>query len=584
MNSSNITPDQDSESRKRRERIEQLQIKIQQRKNEGAMYRARAEAMKKEIVSSDSSNKDEEEEIKPKRTNIKEQNLTFERGIGEVEVFSQTHLRSVEKYDQEVQAVNSEPTEEKRSSVCKNCEKNIQEIEENVERNDKRRKMVKTCDEKKDEEISKEKVLEGFSKEEVRNLVQNNKEFCEFFERSSKIIEKALDSGAVNLFEDILEDDHQYEYQDDTKEFYEVHNFYDKQLTSNRVVTSIDWSPNFSELFLASYSQSFEGNVNDPQGVLLVWSLSLRSRPEFTCSSQSQITAAKFNQYANSMVIGGTYSGQVLMWDLRATSSPVQRSGIAGGPLYSLDIVGTQNSHNIISISNDGKLCVWDTKMLTNPQKEIDLQFKPQGTQDIISATCLCFPYGDPNNFFTGTENGTIYSGQVHCKPERNLIGSFTGHQGPITSLSMMNTFRDLSSNASNLLLSSSYDWTVKLWNPRLQSRSIWSFESAEDAIYDVAWSPVNPTLFSSVDRDGYIDVWDLSKDLEVPYLRHKGDTRALNKLAWSRDGSKLLTGNADGHLKLYGLEKNLQKASEESLDKFETHIFNLSNNSSRNL
>ena len=83
--------------------------------------------------------------------------------------------------------------------------------------------------------------------------------------------------------------------------------------------------------------------------------------------------------------------------------------------------------------------------------------------------------------------------------------------------------FQDLSTDASNLLLSSSYDWTVKLWSPKFRQESIWSFEAAEDYIYDVAWSPTNPTLFSSVDGEGYIDLWDLSKDLEVPYLRHKG-------------------------------------------------------------
>jgi len=39
-------------------------------------------------------------------------------------------------------------------------------------------------------------------------------------------------------------------------------------------------------------------------------------------------------------------------------------------------------------------------------------------------------------------------------------------------------------------------------------------------------------------------------------------DTRALNKLSWSRDGSKLLTGSTDGHLKLYGLHKNVEPIS----------------------
>ncbi len=97
---------------------------------------------------------------------------------------------------------------------------------------------------------------------------------------------------------------------------------------------------------------------------------------------------------------------------------------MAGGghahPVYSLAIVGTQNSHNIVSLSNDGKLCVWNTNMLTTPQKEIDLKLKPQGAdaapQDIINATCFSFPHEEANNFFTGVEDGSIYSAQVHAK------------------------------------------------------------------------------------------------------------------------------------------------------------------------
>jgi len=448
------------------------------------------------------------------------------------------------------------------------------------------RRQVRQVEEERDAKIHEETKPE-LSQDEIKNLVKT-KDFRDFFERSSKMIEKALDSRTVDLLEDILMDESAGQYQDGAakKEFQEVHNFYDQQLTSNRVVTSIDWSPIVPELFLSSYSQSFEGNPNEPQGVLLLWSLSLRSRPEFTCYCQSQITVAKFNQHSSHIVVGGTYSGQVVVWDLRAKSTPVQRSGMAGGghahPVYSLAIVGTQNSHNIISLSNDGKLCVWNTNMLTTPQKEIDLKFKPQGAdaaqQDIINATCITFPHEEANNFFTGVEDGTIYSAQVHAnQANENVVETFAGHQAPITSLSVMPYFQDLSTDASNLLLSSSYDWTVKLWSPKFRNESIWSFESAEDYIYDVAWSPTNPTLFSSVDGEGYIDLWDLSKDLEVPYIRHRGDTRALNKLSWSRDGSKMLTGSTDGHLKLYGLSKNLQKASEESLDKFETQIYNIS-------
>jgi len=62
----------------------------------------------------------------------------------------------------------------------------------------------------------------------------------------------------------------------------------------------------------------------------------------------------------------------------------------------------------------------------------------------------------------------------------------------------------------------------VKLWNPKLRTDPLCSFESAEDYVYDVCWNRGNPTLFTSVDGEGYIDLWDLSRDLEVPILHYK--------------------------------------------------------------
>lgn len=123
------------------------------------------------------------------------------------------------------------------------------------------------------------------------------------------------------------------------------------------------------------------------------------------------------------MIIGGTYSGQIVIWDLRAKSIPVLRSGMASGghahPVFSLNVVGTQNSHNIVSLSNDGKLCVWNTNNLSQPQKEIDLKIKAKQEKtadDNINAQCMCFPEEEANNFYTGGEDGNVFAAQVHSR------------------------------------------------------------------------------------------------------------------------------------------------------------------------
>lgn len=77
-------------------------------------------------------------------------------------------------------------------------------------------------------------------------------------------------------------------------------------------------------------------------------------------------------------------------------------------PVYCLNIVGAQNSHSLISISTDGKMCSWNLDMLSQPLETLELHTKQSKP---IAATCLMFPHGDVNNFVVGSEEGTVYSG-----------------------------------------------------------------------------------------------------------------------------------------------------------------------------
>ena len=39
----------------------------------------------------------------------------------------------------------------------------------------------------------------------------------------------------------------------------------------------------------------------------------------------------------------------------------------------------------------------------------------------------------------------------------------------------------------------------------------LYSFENANDHIYDVKWAPTHPAIFGSVDASGKFDVYDLT-------------------------------------------------------------------------
>lgn len=153
-----------------------------------------------------------------------------------------------------------------------------------------------------------------------------------------------------------------------------------------RAVTSIDWSPSQPEILLASYSKSSEWNMDEPDGMIDLFSVSLQGRPEMTLHCQYEITKAMFNPHDPNIVIGSTMSGYLLEWDIRAKkepingaaaerknrSQPIQKSCLAQNghqyPVYCLSVIGFHNQHQIVSISNDGKMCNWRPKVLVDPQ------------------------------------------------------------------------------------------------------------------------------------------------------------------------------------------------------------------------
>lgn len=54
-------------------------------------------------------------------------------------------------------------------------------------------------------------------------------------------------------------------------------------------------------------------------------------------------------------------------------------------PVYCVNVVGTQNANNLISISTDGKMCSWSLDMLSQPQVTDPL--KPEVR--VFSINCL---------------------------------------------------------------------------------------------------------------------------------------------------------------------------------------------------
>ncbi|XP_064111708.1 cytoplasmic dynein 1 intermediate chain-like isoform X43 [Macrobrachium nipponense] len=394
--------------------------------------------------------------------------------------------------------------------------------------------------------------------DEEKQMLMMTEEFHNFFDRSTRIVERALSEDA-NIFVDYS---HDHEEDGEASENGGVKLslnrwFYDERWSRNRCITCMDWSPQYPELLVASYNNN-EDSPHDPDGVALVWNTKFKKdTPEYIFHCQSPVMSATFARFHPNLIIGGTYSGQIVLWDNRSQKrTPVQRSPLSAAahthPVYCMKVVGTQNAHNLISVSTDGKMCSWSLDMLSQPQESMELQHKQSRA---VAVTCLAFPHGDVNNFIVGSEEGAVFTACRHGS-KAGIVDAYEGHQGPVTGVSTHSTPGPI--DFSHLFLTSSIDWTVKLWSVK-ETKPLYSFEDNGDYVYDVAWSPIHPALFTSVDGTGRIDLWNLNQDTEVPTAStYVEGNPALNRVSWTNSGTQITVGDDLGKIWIYDVGEQL--------------------------
>lgn len=416
--------------------------------------------------------------------------------------------------------------------------------------------------------------------------VTGSNEFLDFVERSSKVIERALDEEYDVLADYALqskdaEDDDEYVGRKGRR-IKEVMQFdLTEAMGRKRMVSDIDFSPKFPELLCTTYTKSQQA-PHTPPGLLNVWNMHLKGRPEYSLHATSDLLSCLFHPYHPSLILGGTYSGQLCLWDTRArnqrTGEPVQKTPLMGGrsghahPIYSLAVVGTQNASSVVSVSTDGVVCAWSTDMLTLPQEYLELHSPNPAAYktDDVAPICMSFPASDPTYFLAGTEQGNILP--VHrydragAKAGVDTRYTYRGHEAPVTSIDFHPARGKV--DLGDLFLSCGLDWTIKLWRAKPPSTTAGSLSGAattiapllsiarEDSIYSAKWSPTKPGVFGCVDGAGKLDIFDITASSDIPVATARPShiekdayaLRSLNKLAWEKNqGKHVAVGGLDG-------------------------------------
>ena len=423
------------------------------------------------------------------------------------------------------------------------------------------------------------------SENEVQEIMQSEP-FCGFVARSSRLIERAM----------VLAEDYDFmvDYGSDgafaaadavTGGFKEAITFeLNDSLHKGRVCSSLEWSANHQELLLASYAVlpsrlgNFSRSTRDqPEGLCLIWSCKLQSRPEYSFECQSSVSTATFARFSPWLIWGGTDAGQLVVWDMRAGRLPVQRTTLSihghTYPVHSLSVVGTEHAHSLVSASTDGRCCVWSMETLNEPVDVMELTYKSQ-TKEVtrdVTTTCMQFQPGEVNNFWVGSDNGSIYAGERQGANPPGIVAKYDGHTAPVTALDFRG--HSLGHEFSDLYISTSMDWSLRLWSTK-QARSIAVLEDATEAAYDVKWHPTNVALFASCDGTGSLNLWNLlAAESETPQVKAPISTAALNKCKWSGDGRKIATGDSLGVVRVHDIAVELITSHADDVTRMEATL-----------
>lgn len=468
------------------------------------------------------------------------------------------------------------------------------------------------------EEVKKGATL--MTEAESRETLESNG-FLRFMSQTASIMDRALLlSERYDLLEgkyDEMEVAPRLSTKSESKDVKKVMTLFDKEYSMDQQLNDIDWNP-FDKNKVLSATYDLNGGSGS---AVLEFNLDYDGRLENRLMyAASRITAAKYwtspdSTYNTStgggrLIIGGSYTGQVVLWDVRAagnrnpivsvSNSNTSTSSAAAGisphkhPIYALQII---DGRHFASVDTLGTLAIWDIYKMSHPVEELQLTWvktgyvpeaapkdpsaaAPSGTSSSapsneVAVTGLSFR--DENAFFIASEDGSLFYGQRHGE-RKGLLQHYRSHQATLSSVRVHPAQTSLpphfggsapsSSHSSpfkhslnDLVLTSSVDWSVSLWHPKLTSKPLAIFSDFDDYVMDVAWSNHHPAVFAAVDSSGTLSVWNLnSPEREIALLTNtEAAPHALHKVLWSpHQADVLVAASHTSHMHVYKVHPDI--------------------------
>ncbi|KAM6243786.1 cytoplasmic dynein 2 intermediate chain 2 [Porphyrio hochstetteri] len=375
---------------------------------------------------------------------------------------------------------------------------------------------------------------------------------------------------------------------------------YPEARDQNLQVTSVSWNATGSVL-ACSYGRLDSGDWSTEKSYVCTWNLHRRGlnpeHPDLVVDVPSSVMCLAFHPSQPSLIAGGLFSGELVVWDTSRTEDPVVwRTGMTDDthtdPVYQVNwLPGAKHRDHprLLSVSTDGKILVWREeqggRLVLAEGFALVAQQVPRSTwlkkldwgEAAVGVTSLSFSHFDPRVFIVGVEGG--YSLKCSAAAETPALRgsgssvplrapaefSFSPHGGPVYSVSCSPFHR-------NLFLTCGTDGQVHL-HSMLQPQPLISLQLSKKYLFCVCWSPVRPLVFAAASGEGDVLLFDLEKSSQKPALciKQAAGEHPVYCLEFNLRHSQLLAaGDAAGTAKVWQLSSDFTEQGPREMNHLE--------------
>ncbi|CAG9462016.1 unnamed protein product [Pedinophyceae sp. YPF-701] len=309
------------------------------------------------------------------------------------------------------------------------------------------------------------------------------------------------------------------------------------------VVTSISWNCTGNTI-AAGYGRTDITGWCPYGGCVCKWNLQREqveeNKPDVRVDVDACLTFVEFHPEMKQVLAGGTFTGELYVWDL--SQDDPSRQLVAKSQLSALSHtepithlawrhnpdVGSRHAYQLVSAGSEGRINVWEWNKLAVPLASVDVHHGGH-TPGILS---MSFERGNDTGFETEFVVGTDGGGVMRCnldtggvQGEAMLRNLEPGQTPKLKSVVKSNKYQKhagpthavhLNPHNRNVFLSAGLDGEIKVFST-VQLSPLLTVHPSQHYVVSAQWSPFRKLLLAAGCQDGTLHFYDLSSSPSTP-------------------------------------------------------------------